>query len=180
MKRWLTLLFVLPAISWAGAKQSWVLDRSTLTYHVVHRLHKVQGASTTARGKGVCEDKGCQFLVAAPVGSFVSGDTNRDLHMIETTRGASFPLVKVQTRLPSVPTAKSFTADLTVEFAGKTHDYKAVPFTVEAQSPTSLRFKGVVPLAIADFEIPAPSLLGMAIKNDVPVDVDMEWTVAAK
>jgi hypothetical protein len=39
-------------------------------------------------------------LIAVPVKSFDSGDSNRDLHMLQVTRGAQFPLVTVRTRLP--------------------------------------------------------------------------------
>jgi hypothetical protein len=154
---------------------SWVLEKSALTYHVTHTLHKVEGTSTGARGKGVCDETGCQFLVAATVNGFVSGDSNRDLHMLETTRGASFPVVKVSVVLPTVPEGKTFVADLAIEFAGEKATYKAVPFTVVDRSAGNLHFKGVIPLDIDDFKIPAPSLLGLDIKHQVPVDVDMTW-----
>lgn len=163
------------ALSAAVRAETWVLEKSALTYHVTHALHKVQGTSTTARGKGVCDDKGCKILAAATVGSFLSGDTNRDLHMLETTRGASFPMVKVTTALPGVPSDKSFSADVEIEFAGEKNTYKAVPFTVADRTADAFHFKGVIPLNIDDFKIPAPSLLGMDIKHQVPVDVDMTW-----
>ena len=165
----------LVVLSAAVRAESWVLEKSALTYHVTHTLHKVEGTSSAARGKGVCDEKGCQFLAAATVGSFLSGDTNRDLHMLETTRGAAFPVVKVSVALPSVPTGKTFTADLNIEFAGEKAAYKAVPFTVAEHTADGFHFKGVIPLNIDDFKIPAPSLLGMDIKHQVPVDVDMTW-----
>lgn len=155
--------------------ETWVLDKSALTYHVTHTLHKVEGTSTAARGKGVCDSTGCQFLVAATVNGFLSGDTNRDLHMLETTRGASFPVVKVSVTLSKVPSEKNFTADLAIEFSGEKATYKAVPFTVVDRPAGGLHFTGVIPLNIDDFKIPAPSLLGLAIKREVPVDVDMTW-----
>lgn len=167
----LVLLF----LSAAARAQSWVLEKSQLTYHVTHTLHKVEGTSTGARGKGVCDSDGCRFLVAAAVSGFVSGDTNRDLHMMETTRGATFPMVTVSVDLPAVPEGKSFSADLDVAFAGEKKSYKAVPFTVVDRAEGKIQFKGVVPLNIDDFKIPAPSLLGMAIKREVPIDVVMSW-----
>ncbi len=172
-----TLCFCLAVLSLGGVAraESWVLEKSELTYHVTHALHKVEGTSTGARGKGVCGEKGCSFLAAATVSSFVSGDTNRDLHMLETTRGASFPVVKVSVALPAAPSGETFTADLDIEFSGQKVTYKAVPFTVVDRPAGGLHFKGVVPLNIDDFKIPAPSLLGMSIKRQVPVDVDMTW-----
>lgn len=175
MRRFL-LLSLLGLLSAAVRAENWVLNASTLTYHVTHRLHKVEGTSHASRGKGVCDAGGCQFLVAAPVNSFDSGDTNRDLHMIETTRGATFPMVKVSVTLPAAPNGESFAADLGVEFSGNSHSYKAVPFTVSSRANGVLSFKGVIPLNVDDFKIPKPSLLGMAIKAEVPIDVDMTWS----
>jgi hypothetical protein len=172
-----TFLFCVLALGTAlvARAEGWVLETSSLTYHVSHTLHTVEGTSTVARGKGVCAEEGCHFLVAAPVTSFLSGDTNRDLHMLETTRGASFPMVTVSISLPMVPETPTFAADLKIEFSGQTATYAAVPFRVLDRSGNGLHFTGVVPLNIDDFKIPAPSLLGMAIKRDVPVNVEMSW-----
>src|ERR1035438_6994810 len=86
--------------SLAGADGQWLLASSTLTYRVSHPLHQSEGVSRAARGKGVCQAGQCNFLIAVPVKSFESGDTNRDLHMVQVTHGAQFPLVSVRVSLP--------------------------------------------------------------------------------
>ena len=87
---WLALLScALPM--WILADGQWVLEQSTLTYHVSHPLHEVNGVSHAARGKGVCHGGQCDFLIAVAVKSFDSGDSNRDLHMLQVMRAASFP-----------------------------------------------------------------------------------------
>jgi hypothetical protein len=58
------LLFTLCGL--ASADSQWILDQSTLTYHVSHPLHQVDGTSHAARGKGVCHDGQCDFLIAVP------------------------------------------------------------------------------------------------------------------
>ncbi|MBL8023780.1 MAG: YceI family protein [Elusimicrobia bacterium] len=174
MKKILSCLLVMGTVLTVRA-ENWGLETSSLTYHVKHTLHTVEGTSTVARGKGICQEEGCRFLVAAPVASFLSGDTNRDLHMMETTRGASFPMVTVSVALPKVPDTSPFLADLVIEFSGHKATYAAVPFAVIDRSGDLLRFTGVVPLNIDDFKIPAPSLLGMAIKREVPVQIEMSW-----
>src|ERR1700688_4872213 len=120
------LLLALPPLA-AAADSQWVLQQSTLTYHVSHPLHQLEGVSHEARGKGVCHAGECDFLIAVPVKSFDSGDSNRDLHMLQTTRGGEFPLVTVRTRLPDTATAGSaIHADLQIQFAGQTAEYKDV------------------------------------------------------
>ena len=49
-----SLVLMLPRLAIA-ASGNWVLDQSTLTYHVSHPLHHVQAASHAARGKGICK-----------------------------------------------------------------------------------------------------------------------------
>src|SRR5208337_2240803 len=96
----LAALLLLPSVTVASPDETWVLQASTLAYHVSHPLHDTTGVSHAARGKGVCRGGQCQFLIAVPVNSFDSGDSNRDLHMLQVTRGAQFPMIVVRVRLP--------------------------------------------------------------------------------
>jgi hypothetical protein len=167
------LLASLPVF--AAADSQWILQQSTLTYHVSHPLHQSEGVSHGAKGKGVCHAGQCEFLIAVPVKSFDSGDSNRDLHMIQVTRGAEFPLVTVRTRLPeSDAAASTINADLEIQFAGQTAHYKQVPFKVEKQGGET-HITGTIPATLTDFKIDPPSLLTMPVKNDIPVRVDMTW-----
>ena len=167
------LVLTLPVF--ASADRQWVLEQSTLTYHVSHPLHQVDGVSHAARGKGVCHAGECDFLIAVPVKSFDSGDSNRDIHMVQATRGAEFPMVTVRTRLPAtVPTAGTIHADLEIEFAGQTAHYGQVAFQVVNQGK-DIRITGTIPATLSDFKIEPPSLLTVRVKNEIPVRVDMTW-----
>lgn len=167
------LLVAFPTL--AGADSQWILKQSTLTYHVSHPLHQTDGLSHAAKGKGVCHAGQCEFLIAVPVKSFDSGDSNRDLHTLQVTRGAEFPLVTVRTRLPeSAAALATINADLEIQFAGQTAQYKQVPFKVETQGDVT-HITGTIPATLADFKIEPPSLLTMPVKNEIPVRVDMTW-----
>ena len=171
----LTGVLLLLPLSLAAADSQWVLDQSTLTYHVSHPLHQSEGISHAARGKGVCHDGQCDFLIAVPVKSFDSGDSNRDLHMLQVTRGAQFPIVTVRTRLPeSASASATINLDLDVQFAGQTVEYKQVPFQRVAQG-SATRITGTIPAKLSDFKIDPPSLLTMPVKNEIPVRVDLVW-----
>lgn len=153
----------------------WTLVQSTLSYHMSHPMHEVDGTSHAARGKGICHAGMCDFLIAAPVKSFDSGDTNRDLHMIEATRGAQYPMVQVRTRFPQAETSGSpLYADLEVQFAGQTVHYSHVAFQ-RTQRGNDVRITGVVPATCSDFKIERPSFLTVPIKNEIPVRVDLLW-----
>ncbi len=173
-----TVALVILVLAWplaAGADTQWLLDKSTLTYRVSHPLHEVEGVSHEARGKGVCTGGQCDFLVAVPVKSFDSGDSNRDLHMIQTTRGAQFPMVTVRTRLPEQDAASgSIRADLEIAFAGQTVRYRQVPFQVASRGD-EVEITGTIPATLSDFKIDPPSLLTMPVKNDIPIRIDITW-----
>ena len=167
------LFFAQPALAQTGSQ--WGLERSTLTYHMSHPMHQVDGASHAAKGKGTCQGGQCDFLIAAPVNTFDSGDSNRDLHMIQVTRGAQFPMVVVRTRLPeATPPSGTIFADLEVQFAGQTVEYKHVVFQ-KATKGNEVEITGTVPATCSDFKIDPPSFLTIPIKNEIPVRVDMTW-----
>jgi hypothetical protein len=170
----LFLLLILPALCRAAGKD-WVLAESTLTYHVSHPLHQSEGVSHAARGKGVCGAGQCDFIIGAPVKSFDSEDSNRDLHMLQATRGAQFPMVAVRARLPETAFASAtIHLDLEIQLAGQTVQYRQVPFQLVAQG-NQIRISGTIPATLSDFKIDPPSLLSIAVKNEMPVRVDMTW-----
>jgi hypothetical protein len=175
MEKKILIVLLLVALPAFAADSQWVLNQSTLTYHVSHPLHQTEGVSHAARGKGVCHEGQCEFLIAVPVKSFDSGDSNRDLHMIQVTRGAAFPLVTVRTRLPeSAATSSTVSADLEIQFAGQTAQYEQLSFKIETRGGET-HITGTIPATLSDFKIDPPSLLTMPVKNEIPVRVDMTW-----
>jgi len=167
------LLVALPVLAQSDAQ--WVLEQSSLTYHMSHPMHEVNGVSHAAKGKGVCHAGQCDFLIAAPVKSFDSGDSNRDLHMMEATRGAQFPMAIVRTRFPEATTTDTtIYVDLEVQFAGQTAQYKHVPFQRVSRG-NQVQISGTVPATCSDFKIDRPSFLTVPIKNEIPVRVEMTW-----
>jgi len=165
---------MLPALACA-ASSNWVLVHSTLTYHVSHPLHHVEGTSHAARGKGICKAGVCNFLAAVPVKTFQSGDTNRDLHMIEVVRGAKFPMVMVRTQLPEADLkGGAIQANLTVRFVGQTAHFSNVPFKLVPEG-REIRVVGSIPTTVSDFKIKPPELLALPISKKIPVSVDMTW-----
>lgn len=167
------LLLAFPAL--AQNDSQWILEQCTLTYHVSHPLHQLDGVSHAARGKGVCHQGQCDFLIAVPVKSFDSGDSNRDLHMLQVVRGGQFPLITVRTRLPESASAlATIHADPEIQFAGQTITYKQVAFEHTSQG-NETHISGTIPLTLSDFKIDPPSLLALPVKNEIPVKVEMTW-----
>ena len=157
------------------APSQWVLTQSSLTWHVVHPMHEVAGASHAAKGKGNCSNGQCDFLIAVPVNTFDSGDSNRDLHMMQTVRGAENPMVIVRTHLAqSALNDATIDADLEVQFAGQTAHYEHVPLHRVSRGD-EVEITGSVPATCSDFKIDRPSFLAVPIHNEIPVTVDTTW-----
>src|SRR5271154_6293760 len=120
----LFLLLFVPLTGFAAdLKGNWVLESSEISYTVTHPLHVVHGKSLGAKGKGSCTKGLGEFHIGVLVKSFDSGDENRDSHMLETTRGALYPLIDVLAHVTAVTgkdIPQQITADVTIQFAGKT------------------------------------------------------------
>ncbi len=172
----LALIAMSPALPLSAQNATqYVLQQSTLSYHMSHPMHEVDGVTRAAKGKGICQAGNCDFLIAVPVKTFDSGDTNRDLHMLEATRGAQFPMVVVHATFPEAPAAEStIYTDLEVQFAGQVAHYKHVAFQRSIQG-SQIHITGTVPSTCSDFKIDRPSFLTVPIKNDIPVHVDLTW-----
>jgi YceI-like protein len=173
-KRLLFLALLIP-FQLAGADTQWVLEQSTLSYHVSHPLHQIDGISHAARGKGVCHAGQCDFLIAVPVKSFDSGDSNRDVHMLQVTRGAEYPMVVVRTQVPAdALSGTTIHADLEVQFSGQTAHYRQLSFRLTIKGDQA-QLAGTIPATLSDFKIDPPTLLTIPVKNEMPIKVEMTW-----
>jgi hypothetical protein len=95
--------------------------------------------------------------------------------MLQVVRGGQFPMITVRTHLPeSASSLTTIQADLEVQFAGQTVQYKQVAFQHITQGNDTI-ITGTIPLTLTDFKIDPPSLLAIPVKNDIPVRVEMKW-----
>lgn len=170
--------YILALLLWTFQAQgfdidgNWLVDSGSLTYHVHFTLKEVTGKSTLVKGKGLCKKSTCEFLFAAPVKSFDSGDTNRDMHMIEVTKGALHPMVVVKLKVDAKEMQKNGRVNLGVEFAGKAKSYHQVAVKLD-QVGSQLKATGVLPILLSDFSVERPSLLGLKIDDNVEVDFNI-------
>jgi hypothetical protein len=65
-------------------------------------------------------------------------------------------------------------ADLEIQFAGQTVQFKQIPFQLSTQG-NQIHITGTIPCTLTDFKIDPPSLLSLPVKNDIPVRVDLTW-----
>lgn len=169
MKNYFILLCVLFSLN-AFAKD-FKIANGQAEYTVKHLVKTVKGLSREIKGKLSCPEKGeCDFLVAIPVKSFISSDSNRDLNMQTILEVTKYPLVTVRGKILESSFFKDKTSlNLIVNFHGVEKEYSVNLSGGKNQ-------KGQLTVLLEQHHIERPSLLTVKIENEVPIDFQIDWT----
>jgi hypothetical protein len=166
-----------PAGAPAAAKVL-ALKETTLSYYLVHPLHKVSATCKTAEGAAKVNPGGpVQVQVRAKVACFDSGDSNRDVHMREVTHEPLHPLVTLKGTIDGLvlplaaPAEKTLVAK--VEMNGETQTV-SVPVTVSTDG-TKVRAKFKFQVSLEGFKIERPSLLMAKVEDALTIDGDVTF-----
>lgn len=166
--KWFILLCLFSSTGFAETRE---LSKGTATYEVKHLVKRVSSESHDLKGKIVCGDKDCEFLIAAPVKSFTSSDSNRDSNMLQTTEAAKFPVTSAKGKFPKTDLAKKdWTLPMTVDFHGVQQNYDA-KIHQKSENEHTASFN----LVLTKHKIDRPSLFGVAIDDEVPMTFDLQW-----
>lgn len=165
-------LTIMLSLSAYASETTYILKSSDLSYMVKFPLKTVIGKTSEAKGKGVCDKKLCEFLIAAPVKSFKSADTNRDVHMQEVTKSAQYPLVSISA--VNLDPEKLNDANIEIEFAGTKKTLKGIQLNKVTHGKT-VDINTTFSILLSDFNIQRPTLLGIAIDDAVEINVNTEW-----
>jgi hypothetical protein len=161
-----------------GAPLSIDPRQSTLTYHLVHKLHRFDGVSRLVEGRArLLPDGRAQVMVRAPVDSFDSANANRDAHMKETVEAARYPTVELKaagqvarpTNFPSFVDAK-FIVQITFHGEQKTFE---VPVKLTFDGPGQIRAKSHFVLSLDAFKVERPSLMFVKVEDEMAIDADL-------
>jgi hypothetical protein len=174
-----TISIFLPWLVYAATSPlqgKWTLRDSSITYKITHTLKTAEGTSHDAKGKGECDVAGkCSFLIAVPVKSFNSGNSNRDLHMIKTVKGATYPMVVVQIAFQIEDLSKPFSTNITMQFAGQKRTVHVEGVQVTRKSSDQVEADLTIPLLLSEFQVERPHLLAVPIQDEVPIHVHGAW-----
>lgn len=150
------------------------LKKSSVKYVVTYLIKHAEGESVASKGKGECKEANCEFLIAAPLKSFTSKDSNRDLNMLNTTKADKFPLAVVHVKTKSDISSGKIIADLEVEFGGVKQTYPGIIFTSKAEAD-GFHVSGKFDLFPTKHNIERPSLLGVSIEENIPMTIEADW-----
>lgn len=148
---------------------------SSISYTMKHTLHEWTGTNKAVEGVIQYDDKTHQVIkvaILAKVSGFDSENSNRDSHMLEVTEGIKYPNISfVSTSI----TDKGNTIDVKgqLSFHGV---MKEISFTVNQQEQNNHKvIRGFFPILIEDFKIERPSLMMIAVENEVKIEFTMDF-----
>jgi hypothetical protein len=157
-------------------------DASSVTYHVVHKLHKVAGVSKSVDGRVRMQAGGpTQVAIRVPVESFDSDNVNRDAHMKEVTEAARFPNVEVKAVADGVAMPASFPstiqktwkAQVTVHGVTQMMD---IPVSVTFQAADRVVATTHFDVSFDLFKIERPSLMFVKVDDAINIEASLTFT----
>ena len=154
---------------------------SSITYHLVHKMHKVDGTSHKVEGKArLMPDGKAQVSVRVPAQSFDSGNVNRDAHMKEAVEAAKYPTVELKalgegvTAPSTFPTTqkKTFKAQLTFHGVQQVFD---IPVDITWDSPTKVHASTTFAISLDNFKVERPSLMFVKVDDELKIDAKLTF-----
>lgn len=154
-------------------------SQSTLSYHLVHKFHKVDGVSHQVEGKALLLPGGkAQVMIRVPVQSFDSGNVNRDEHMKEVVEAARYPTVELKaagegiTPPASFPQKTQATFKVQLAFHGQTQ-VLSVPVTITWESADRIRADASFTISLDAYKIERPSLMFIKVNDALGLEAHL-------
>lgn len=149
--------------------------RSTITYSMVHPLHKWDGVSTEVSSILVTEEDRKiirQVAVSVKLNTFDSQNANRDSHMIEVAEGLKFPSVTFASKEIKQDGDKLQVNGI-LTFHGKQNEINFP--AIRTNSGKQIVVTGGFKLKLTQFGIEPPSLLGLATEDEFELNFNVVY-----
>ena len=167
----LFLLFVSPFLYHLEPIQQPLPEKSTITYHMRHKLHEWDGVSDKLKIQANWEsanpvNKITKIAISTKVSSFNSGLSNRDSHMIEVLEALTYPNI-VFNSTSIVYNQNDLMVNGQLQFHGVT---KQISFNAkQSDKEGNIFFEGAFPILLEDFKVKRPSLLFVKADNEIQI-----------
>lgn len=151
---------------------------SSLVYHLIHKLHRVDGKSKSVEGRARLQGGNAQVMIRVPVESFDSENTNRDQHMKEAVDADKYPLVELRAVIEgfSMPTTFPTTVEKTVKaqlvFHGETKTLDT-PVKIVVESATRVRATASFAISLDAYKVKRPELMFVKVNDELKMDATL-------
>ena len=171
---------ILAAPSYLFAQTTQLAGAGSVEYHLVHKFHKMTGISKAMVVRGTVDGAGLKVMARAQVGTFDSGNANRDAHMMEVVEGEKNPWAVVRAALPGfkLPTSAG-TVKVTTQASVELHGVPVshpIDITLETKDGTHFRASFEFSESLTAHKIERPSLLFVAVDDLITIAGNAEIT----
>jgi hypothetical protein len=171
---------ILAAPSYLFAQTTQLAGAGSVEYHLVHKFHKMTGISKAMAVRGTVDGAGLKVMARAQVGTFDSGNANRDAHMMEAVEGEKNPWAVVRAALPGfkLPTSAG-TVKVTTQASVELHGVPVshpIDITLETKDGTHFRASFEFSESLTAHKIERPSLLFVAVDDLITIVGNAEIT----
>lgn len=156
---------------WAKAYQA-IKGESTLSYHMVHPMHKITGVSRDF----LCtvdlsaDTVSSRIKVSALISSFDSKNSSRDSHAMEMVQARKYPTVEFASESVKAE-GDGYLVAGKLTFHGRT---KPVSFHVTPHfQGQKVEITGGFAVKLSDFDVERPSLLFVKTEDKLTIDFDL-------
>ena len=165
----------------ASAQTALTVDtsQSSVSYTLVHKLHKVHGTSKKVEGKALLLPDGkAQVAIRIPTESFDSDNVNRDAHMKEATEAAKFPTVELKalgqgvTPPSTFPTKQTQTFKAQLSFHGVQQVFD-LPVEITWEAADRVRAHAQWKISLDGYKVERPSLFYVKVDDDLQLEATL-------
>ncbi len=176
-KRYFPLLLLVAAAlarpTPAAAQTTQLSGSGSVEFQMVHKFHKFAGVSKAMAVRGSVDASGLKVMARAQVGTFDSGNTNRDAHMMEVVEGEKYPWASVRAALPGfkLPTTAG-TTKINVQASVELHGVSVshpIDLTLETKDGVHFHVSFEFSESLTAHKIERPSLLFVAVDDLIAI-----------
>lgn len=154
--------------------------KSSLTFHVVHKLHRVDGASKKLEGKArLLPDGKAQIMLRVASDSFDTANVNRDAKLKEVVEATKFPQIELKASGDGITLPagggtldKTFKAQISFHGVQKTID---LPVKLTVGADGAVRAQATIALSLDEFKVERPSLMFVKVDDELKIDADVTF-----
>ena len=152
---------------------------SSITYHLVHKMHRVDGTSHKVEGKArLMPDGKAQVMIRVPSQSFDSGNVNRDAHMKEAVEAAKYPYVELKalgdglTPPAQFPTTQKKTFKAQLSFHGVQQVFD-LPVDVTWDAANKVHANTTFAISLDAYKVERPSLMFIKVNDALGIEAHL-------
>jgi polyisoprenoid-binding protein YceI len=153
---------------------------SEVVYHLVHKLHHVDGRTHRVDGRAALTADGrAQVELRLPLESFDSGNVNRDAHMKEVLETAKFPTLELKAlcpgmKLPAAGQSQIVPCKAQIDLHG-IKQIQDIKVEVTPAADGSVRAVSHFAVSLDAFKIERPSLMFVKVDDAVEIDAKVNF-----